>query len=171
MKCKGQTGGLSGIESAFSGIIYIKPGGSVNGKRMSWTFIIQSGGASVKISDPMGYDSTIIQCSDVKFAYKNAPLKGILAMKINGVEDNTANSDAINIYPNPSSGIFNISCKDITTGQVMISDALGNNVLEMNLNDNNSVVQNIDMSTYPKGMYFVKMTSGKNVFFKKLILM
>ena len=129
-------------------IIYIKPGGSVNVTRMMGTAIIQSGGASIKISDPMGYgyDTTIIHCSDVKFEYKNAPLKGILAMKINGVEDNSINGDAINIYPNPSTGIFNISCKDITTGQVIITDALGNNVLDMNLNDNNSDVQNMDMT-------------------------
>ena len=56
------------------------------------------------------------------------------------------------LYPNPTSGIFNIGTeKEIT---ITVFDVLGKEII---LQNNNS--KTIDLSHYSNGIYFVKITT------------
>ncbi len=71
------------------------------------------------------------------------------------------------IYPNPGSGLiyFDHLVNNSPTN-ILIMDALGNGVLEINEINRNSV----DISSLPDGIYFVRFTTeGLNYFTRKLI--
>ncbi|MBI4647699.1 MAG: T9SS type A sorting domain-containing protein [Bacteroidia bacterium] len=74
----------------------------------------------------------------------------------------------INIYPNPNTGIFTIShtgySHDIMT--IEVCNMIYSNIFTKKIQSN---YFDIDISTYPKGIYFVKATIGNKVFIEKLI--
>ncbi len=71
----------------------------------------------------------------------------------------------INVFPNPSLGIFKIS--NITNANITIFDLNGRQILS---NPNYSENQNINLSTFNSGIYFVKIEKDNQVITKKLIL-
>ncbi|MBN4062316.1 gliding motility-associated C-terminal domain-containing protein [Bacteroidales bacterium AH-315-I05] len=91
--------------------------------------------------------------------------------KVKGIENHlNFNNDRIDIHPNPNSGIFNlmIELDNETTVAVEIMDVLGNLVYrkgDVNTNGNLEV----DISTHPKGIYFVKIVSGDEIVVKKVV--
>jgi len=85
--------------------------------------------------------------------------------------DEISNELNISIYPNPNAGILNIavSFDNITDVNVEITDALGQLVLNTNLNGNiNS--KRIDISHLTDGMYFVKLTYDTKSVMGKIVL-
>lgn len=74
----------------------------------------------------------------------------------------------VGIYPNPSSGKFNIEFKDVSVQKVTVYDAIGKVVYE-NMTDTNSTNVRIDLSEFTTGMYFVKINAGEKVIMKKII--
>jgi len=84
---------------------------------------------------------------------------GVLA-----VNDLDANS--VSIYPNPSNGIINISSKT-ANNNVEIFDVTGRKIYTTHTN---STLSTIDLSSYGKGVFVVKISDGKNVTTKKVII-
>jgi M6 family metalloprotease-like protein len=82
---------------------------------------------------------------------------------ISGVEDVLENRTAI--YPNPSSGVFNI----VVEGSCMVNvvDITGRTILTKQVNSNNKT---IDLTNFGKGIYLVKLISGNDVAVKKVIV-
>lgn len=74
-------------------------------------------------------------------------------ISINEVEANTL----FNIYPNPSTGIINISLSNEESANVEVLDILGKVVTSLN-NVSSDVV--IDLTNQAKGLYFVNIDSG-----------
>lgn len=77
-------------------------------------------------------------------------------------------SNEINIYPNPTSGKFNIEFGNSSSGKVTVFDALGKVVSENNITANSGNL-NLNLSDYPAGIYFVKVNAGEEIIMKKLI--
>lgn len=76
-------------------------------------------------------------------------------------------AQSVQIYPNPSTGIFNIT--GISAGaEIAVSDARGHVVI--NTHHSISGVACIDLSNVPAGVYLVKIHQNGNTIFKKLIL-
>ncbi len=73
------------------------------------------------------------------------------------------------LYPNPANGdFFNISLEgNGTLKSILLFDLLGNVV--KNINSNEEIVE-INTSNMNKGIYFVKISTEKSVFTKKLII-
>jgi hypothetical protein len=69
------------------------------------------------------------------------------------------------IYPNPTSGSFNIELAE--ESNVTVFNALGQVVRHLEKAAGN---QQIDLSEAPKGLYFVRIQSGNNVEITKLIV-
>lgn len=68
---------------------------------------------------------------------------------------------AVNVYPNPSSGIFSVSmnfpkAQDVT---VKVINVLGETISYKVMENVSSNVSTIDLGSQPKGMYFVEITS------------
>jgi hypothetical protein len=79
------------------------------------------------------------------------------------------NDDAISIYPSPSSGIFTISFnKTIVEAKISVYDVQGNYVLHNMLIKNSN--EKIDLTSQPKGIYFVKIIFGNEKATKKIII-
>jgi hypothetical protein len=69
------------------------------------------------------------------------------------------------ILPNPSSGVFTISSSEKL--QYCVYDIFGREVLQ-STNPDQSIT--LDLTPYPKGIYFVRGKSGDKIFSRKIIL-
>jgi hypothetical protein len=74
-----------------------------------------------------------------------------------------ANAD-IEIYPNPSTGLFTVSTFEPV--QITVFDSNGRTVFTTNESKNNTV---IDLSSFASGVYFAKINGNNNNEVKKLI--
>jgi photosystem II stability/assembly factor-like uncharacterized protein len=80
-----------------------------------------------------------------------------------------AQSSQLNIYPNPSSGIFTIQLRGEQKNAIIsICDVLGNEVIEKKSIANLENYK-IDISEQPKGVYFVKVESEEGVAIQKIV--
>ncbi|GAB4327781.1 MAG: hypothetical protein OHK0038_01560 [Flammeovirgaceae bacterium] len=92
--------------------------------------------------------------------------------KATSVEDNEL-SKSILLYPNPSQGKFEISLQNLSLGswQVQIFDVKGrmiaNQIIE---NQHTQYEHSFDLNNQPKGQYFIKLSNGKQVAVKKLLI-
>ena len=71
----------------------------------------------------------------------------------------------LNIFPNPNEGTFFIEGEYDNVG-ITITNATGKEVYHMHL----SLPAKVNITTQPKGIYFVRFDTGDRIFFKKLII-
>jgi hypothetical protein len=86
-----------------------------------------------------------------------------------GIDDIRAEQFELDVYPNPSNGTFNIELGEgaaVTTVEVI--NALGSTVLKSTRSFENLI--NIDLQNQPKGVYMIKVTSGKKIGVRKVLL-
>ncbi len=81
-----------------------------------------------------------------------------------GINDLTGAAFGIQLTPNPSDGLFTIRVGGIKgTLKITVSNIQGVSVLEEQISSGNTFLEkNIDLSKYPKGLYFVKVQSNGN---------
>ncbi|MEZ4844654.1 MAG: DUF5011 domain-containing protein [Bacteroidia bacterium] len=99
---------------------------------------------------------------DVKYKYE--PISS-------GIEDIAA-SDLMNVYPNPSNGVFNVKV-DLPAYQnveIAIYDVLGNKVAEVANEQAQNSVFNVDLSAHAAGMYFVRMTTNGKTYNQRVVV-
>ncbi len=88
---------------------------------------------------------------DVLVAKLMAPVSGI---------NEWHNLEELSGYPNPTSGKFFVEGE----GQILFYNTVGEMVLTKKLMDNGTVSQNeLDLSSFSKGIYFYKILSGKSM--------
>lgn len=86
-----------------------------------------------------------------------------------GVEESLDNRTAV--YPNPSNGLVTIEISEdlVQKGmQLHVVNILGNRVLS--LDNVNEMQSKLDLSTFPKGIYFLQFVSGEQQSLKKLVV-
>lgn len=100
-------------------------------------------------------------CSDTTFAAINTSPAGI--------ENLTAANSNFAIWPNPASNLLNISSSKTPAGisQLSIVNTLGQ---EVYFNKNISASQQIDVSGWSNGVYFIVFTNGDNIVYKYKLL-
>ncbi len=87
-----------------------------------------------------------------------------------GVND-AENKYAINIFPNPSSGIFTINIPNMAANsQIEVINSLGQIAISSSEITSRNIHQNIDLSNYETGIYCVVVRSGSEVRQGKVIL-
>ncbi|MBI4929355.1 MAG: T9SS type A sorting domain-containing protein [Bacteroidetes bacterium] len=84
------------------------------------------------------------------------------------------------IFPNPSNGIFVVESSKVNIQNIQIINALGQIVYKTTIGSGQLSAGNkqpttngqltIDLSSHPKGIYFIKVQSGENVYTQKIIL-
>ena len=82
------------------------------------------------------------------------------------VQELNFNSTAISISPNPSTGIFTLTSSE--KFQYIVYDIFGREVYKSDQPINQSAT--LDLSSQPKGIYFVKIISGDKIITRKIIL-
>ena len=90
---------------------------------------------------------------------------------INSVEE-INNDNALNVYPNPSNGIFNVSI-DLASNEtidVAIYDLLGNKVADVVNGELTNGVYPIDLTSEANGVYFVSMAVNDKVYNQRIVL-
>jgi hypothetical protein len=80
--------------------------------------------------------------------------------------DNYSFKNNFNFYPNPVTTSLTISSSTITDFKIEIYTILGKKVLT---DQSKSVVTKLDLSKITTGIYFVKISTGKNSFTFKLV--
>ncbi len=87
-----------------------------------------------------------------------------------GVTENSL-SRSLNIFPNPSTGVFNLLF-DVAFGEdvnITVLDALGRTLsTESFSNAEGSITRQLDLSNQARGLYFVHISVGKNTAVKKI---
>lgn len=73
----------------------------------------------------------------------------------------------VNIYPNPSAGIFNVEM-DEANGKMQVYDAMGKNIRSIDLNGNTRYI--LDLTGYSKGIYTVNVLTEKGSRSQKIVL-
>ena len=80
--------------------------------------------------------------------------------------DGNNNKNNLFLYPNPFTTSFNITLTDATLFEIDLLTATGTKIISKKIEGTASV---IDLSTFPSGLYIVKVFSEGNVFIKKVI--
>jgi hypothetical protein len=96
-------------------------------------------------------------------------LNKALCQIITGVENQVSIPEKINVYPNPSTGIFKIENRDDESEVLMVEvyDLAGKLMYQSLLGNNNS----IDLAELPQGVYIVSIKNGDSILItQKLIL-
>ena len=84
------------------------------------------------------------------------------------IEGLISKNDIIQVYPNPSEGIFTLSYTGKSTlVQIVITDITGKVVYNEKKNNN---LNQIDLSTYPKGLYILKVITGNDILTERIII-
>jgi len=78
-----------------------------------------------------------------------------------------SNKVQIKNYPNPSSGQFNIDFKEKDLRTIVLLDATGKKVFTT---VNNTTEFQLDVTNYPKGIYFIKVTGSNSNYIEKMVL-
>ena len=83
------------------------------------------------------------------------------------------NIENLFIYPNPSSGLFNISFESLSLQhfEISLSNMIGKEIFSDRFNNfSGKYIHKIDLSTNAKGIYFLEIKTNDGVINKKLIL-
>jgi streptogramin lyase len=89
---------------------------------------------------------------------------------ITGIDPLTREIDKrINIFPNPSNGKFQITSSEVGIQKLEIYDALGK-VVYSNSEFKQQKSNEIDLSQYQKGIYFIKIYDGIKYYTEKIVI-
>jgi len=81
---------------------------------------------------------------------------------------NSLYKDSFSMFPNPSTGLFQLKCyTNDDNYEVAIFDLAGQIIVSEKLSGNEN---NINLSAYAEGVYFVSITTNKGRFIQKLVL-
>ena len=87
-------------------------------------------------------------------------------------ENSTAITD-LEVYPNPSRDIFNVSfvSDEVQNLGISIINVVGEAIYTADLDQFvGQFTKEVSLATYPKGVYFLEITTDKGVINKKLVL-
>ena len=138
-------------------------GGTYTGAAVTGTLFTPS--MSVVGVNTVTYSVTVNNCTGQAF-------QNITVLDCTGITESTFNNE-INIYPNPTSGMFNISISNANFAELTISvvDIRGREVYKSV--DKNIAAQynkQLNLEQVAKGIYYIKLSNGTDVKIQKLVI-
>lgn len=111
-----------------------------------------------------GGGPTLNQCASIVYDYTNAPNPGCSPttgiVPLNSVQ-------LISVFPNPCSGTVTVSAALADRADLNIYNSLGEEVLSLTMGSADVM---LDVSAFPKGIYFIRIVSGVAVLTQRLII-
>jgi len=83
---------------------------------------------------------------------------------------NNLNFIDLKLYPNPATNKVTLDLSNTTIDQFSVQLFTINGQQILDIKNQNDRLVHLDVASYPSGIYFVKIISGKNIVTKKLIL-
>lgn len=95
----------------------------------------------------------------------------IICSQTNSVNKIYINPSLFTVYPNPSNGKFTVKAEGLQQAncKLTICDLLGKEIYTSFIKGQQSTAD-IDLSNFPKGLYFVKVYNGTNSYTQKIII-
>ncbi|MCA0428614.1 MAG: DUF5011 domain-containing protein [Bacteroidetes bacterium] len=89
---------------------------------------------------------------------------------ITGIDASIVFENILQVYPNPSSGIFNLQMLRVPENEVRVSviDISGKRILQKELERSTTLEQQLDLSNQSKGIYILQLESGNQIFTRKI---
>ena len=109
--------------------------------------------ACTELSDESGLYSSLTECQELC-----------------GTSSIEENEFKVTIFPNPSTSIFNINCLlDSEYLELVVTNTLGKKIIKKFLNSAGKYSTQIDLSTYPEGVYYLSLKTNKGISNHKLV--
>ncbi|HBX52565.1 MAG: hypothetical protein A2275_07925 [Bacteroidetes bacterium RIFOXYA12_FULL_35_11] len=112
-----------------------------------------------------GTNNVLVRFHAISGYGNNAYVDQINITSITAIKNNAAAPKNIMVYPNPTDGLIYIYNAD--NSEISLYNILGKQVLTVSKATN---VNTLDLSGLPQGNYFVKISNGKEVVTKKVVL-
>lgn len=101
--------------------------------------------------------------NDVNYSF--ADIKGAtINIGAVGISEAFDNEASFTVFPNPSSGIFKIESGNVKNALLKVFNLFGEEVLQQQMSNE------IDLSSFSKGIYVVKIDDGTKVYTKRIIV-
>lgn len=134
-------------------------------------FFPNASGGVIRIANDASFDqpgiSTVMQLSDGNWyggftsqAHEGTFLRLNVGQYVNSIEE--TDFDAFTMYPNPTAGATKLEFTEGGNYTIEVMDMSGARVISMNENVNANETINLDMSSYPMGIYLVNV-KGENL--------
>jgi hypothetical protein len=156
------TGGSIGLKVFADDITTLSADGFVEGETLSYKVFRQATGEEFILA--VTYDVSAPNANGL-FATNGLSVVSDLTMSVTGINVQVLNG--LSVYPNPSTGIFNVSVTNLDQDiDYVIVNAKGQAVLEAKLLE----TQEIDLSFAPKGIYFIKFMNNEVLRIEKVVI-
>lgn len=88
-----------------------------------------------------------------------------------GINGHNNENNNLKLYPNPNNGKFRIEFDNKQTNKINfeINNLLGERILEIS-DFNTQILNDVDISNFPKGIYFVKIIDGEKIYTEKFVI-
>ena len=87
---------------------------------------------------------------------------------VTGINEATSVNPTINVYPNPTEGVFSVDFSNATN--IKVINALGIVVYDEKIEQATTGTKNIDLTTFSNGVYFINVSNGTNSSNHKVVL-
>jgi hypothetical protein len=165
----GMCAGIAGVEEKDSGLGLIINGddiytaqtdGFVSGESIGYKLYRPSTGQTFDLE--VAYESSL----DNTGLFHANGLSAVTSVTITGISNPSGlNNSGIRIYPNPSAGIFNVTgIKGLA--DIVVYNSFGEEVLLKEM----TLPGKFDLTGQPNGIYIIRISSEKTIYFDKLII-
>ena len=113
------------------------------------------------------YDLFIHSCNGTGNSFKVTSI-GDTPYRFNEEESEKEEIEDIQVFPNPSSGLFSLSVQSKEEKDIFVYDIVGKVVFQKMKTEEDKI--NIDLSAMPKGVYIIKVIDEKHSQVKKIIV-
>ncbi len=105
----------------------------------------------------------------VPYLFDKAGPERIISFTVTAPEDaNAAQTSSVEVFPVPSTGILQVEHENMANATLQVIDFTGNTVLTKPLGTQS--METLDLSSFKKGIYYVKVLSQEGVTTKRIVI-